>query len=493
MPSRKRCPNGTRFNRKTGACETQKNKRAKCPNGTRRNKQSGRCEPPLEPTKLEDALRRIRATERIRHFFLKNKHKIRSLFLKGVCAESGQCLAFGTHAEKIRRFFGGFTSFAFLTGIKKIGASSANGLIYELKYTHQNYTSYAVLKMNAAPNTDSLLYEKLTGDTINRYSKYYPCFVETYGSYTVPKELWTKLMKRIHPLLQKKDLTEFSLDPNDSYDKVESCRPAYYKTKALLIQHIKPQPAYATFGDCLKYTWFIDTDLPFVLYQIYSVLGALANDFTHYDLHLQNVLMYRVKTYYYIVCHYHYADGSVLTFKSRYLPKIIDYGRSYVRHPDARESCEEFRKSLCAIKNCNPSGHPCGTKYGYTWLDPAPNSEFINSTKPNMSHDLRLAHRAKTEMKKAGYDNGCLFDVLDRVIFTNKYGTKEEVVSGCDEGSIHNVKDMARAMHDFIQLPNIVKRSVDRYAGYRSLGDMHIYLDGSRPVRFDPSAPAPTP
>jgi len=490
MPSRKRCPNGTRFNRKTGACETQKNKRAKCPNGTRRNKKTGRCETPLgESTKLEDALRRIRATERIRHFFLKNKHKIRSLFLKGVCADSGQCLAFGTHAEKIRQFFGGFTSFAFLTGIKKIGASSANGLIYQLKYTHQNYTSYAVLKMNAATNTDSLLYEKLTGDTINRYSKYYPCFVETYGSYTLPKELWTKLMSRTSPLLKKKDLTEFSLDPNDSYDKVESCRPAYYKTKALLIQHIKSQSKYATIGDCLKHTSFVETDLPFVLYQIYSVLGALANQFTHYDLHTSNVLMYQIKTTHYIVCHYHSTDGSKISFKSKYLPKIIDYGRSYVRHPDAPESPEEFRKSLCAIKNCNQPSKPCGTKYGYRWLNPAPNKDYINSTKNNISHDLRLASMVKERIKKAGHNTGSMIDLLDRVVFTNKYGTKEETDSGADKGIIYNVKDMAFAMHNFIQLPNVVKQNVEGYDSHVSLGDMHVYLDGSRPVRFDPETP----
>jgi hypothetical protein len=39
----KRCPNGTRKNNKTGNCD--KKKLPKCPNGTRRNKNTGNCEP----------------------------------------------------------------------------------------------------------------------------------------------------------------------------------------------------------------------------------------------------------------------------------------------------------------------------------------------------------------------------------------------------------------------------------------------------------------
>jgi hypothetical protein len=50
----KRCPNGTRRNKKTGHCESTKQKspsvlsvklkNKRCPNGTRRNKKTGACE-----------------------------------------------------------------------------------------------------------------------------------------------------------------------------------------------------------------------------------------------------------------------------------------------------------------------------------------------------------------------------------------------------------------------------------------------------------------
>ena len=46
---KKRCPKGTRRNKKTGNCEplkkTNHGKRPRCPNGTRRNKKTGNCEP----------------------------------------------------------------------------------------------------------------------------------------------------------------------------------------------------------------------------------------------------------------------------------------------------------------------------------------------------------------------------------------------------------------------------------------------------------------
>ena len=54
MEQKKRCPNGSRRNKKTGLCEPTTNvdkqnssakpARKRCPNGTRRNKKTGLCE-----------------------------------------------------------------------------------------------------------------------------------------------------------------------------------------------------------------------------------------------------------------------------------------------------------------------------------------------------------------------------------------------------------------------------------------------------------------
>jgi hypothetical protein len=42
-PQKKRCPNGSRRNKRTGECDKKILKR--CPNGTRKNKITGKCEP----------------------------------------------------------------------------------------------------------------------------------------------------------------------------------------------------------------------------------------------------------------------------------------------------------------------------------------------------------------------------------------------------------------------------------------------------------------
>ena len=44
MPIRKRCPNGTRKNKKTGNCEKKSSIKKRCPNGSRRNNKTGNCE-----------------------------------------------------------------------------------------------------------------------------------------------------------------------------------------------------------------------------------------------------------------------------------------------------------------------------------------------------------------------------------------------------------------------------------------------------------------
>jgi hypothetical protein len=47
-PTTKRCPNGSRRNKRTGECDKNTSvsvKPKRCPNGTRKNKITGKCEP----------------------------------------------------------------------------------------------------------------------------------------------------------------------------------------------------------------------------------------------------------------------------------------------------------------------------------------------------------------------------------------------------------------------------------------------------------------
>ena len=195
---------------------------------------------------------------------------------------------------------------------------------------------------------------------------------------------------------------------------------------------------------------------------------------------------------------YHYHMGSdVFSFKSKYMLKIIDYGRSYFN------GSENIRRTLCNTTKCNPD---CGKNFGFSWLDPRnknnPYSHYISSTISNESHDLRLlsmlnkiySTRASTMVKDY------LQFILDKVQYSDEYGTKNNSALG---GNLHinNVSDAFMKFKNLFLLlnqPDLIDRgSLDSvsliyaidfyeeiskyeslYAPDTKLGDLHVYDDG---------------
>jgi hypothetical protein len=108
-----------------------------------------------------------------------NPNKIRenrARYLNGVCSDSGVCIAFGKHVNKIKKHFGGFVKFDNVKSIRKIGAVSENGFVKEIEYEHAGYKSHAVLKSSSKKFADNLYYEYLAGVFINMVSKFVPNF-----------------------------------------------------------------------------------------------------------------------------------------------------------------------------------------------------------------------------------------------------------------------------------------------------------------------------
>ena len=66
----------------------------------------------------------------------------------------------------------------------------------------------------------------------------------------------------------------------------------------------------------------------------------------------------------FIQYHYHYKDNTILTFNSPYIPKIIDYGRSYFDNGNV--SSKSIYDKICNTAECDT----CGSDYGFGWLDP---------------------------------------------------------------------------------------------------------------------------
>jgi len=487
LNSRKRCPNGTYRNKQTGNCEPKKHKQTKtqkrCPNGTYRNKKTGNCDPKrannrksfsivsLTPTPTPSPIEREKEIKIIQRFMLKTTQKRRTHFLKSVCSDAGVCIAFGKETKKINDFFGGFTHFRHISGIKQIGAPSANGFVVEIQYSKDNYNAHTILKNSKSKSSDNLAYEYFVGQFINIQNKRFPCFLETYG-----------LFVRNQPNLQFNTLfaDQLSIISNNSEEKIYSISCKNSDRLSVLIQHISHAK---TLSDKMLIPSFNKYELLFVLYQVYMPLMCLKNEFTHYDLHYNNVLLYEPIVGKYIQYHY-FVDGTEITFKSRYIAKIIDYGRCFFHISDTKNSLQ-LQKQLCKDKECNPK---CGNYFGYGWLNKNgfnKNNHFINSKEPNISHDLRLLQILKYYNRNYNFPS-YLDKLLAKVNYVTLTGTNPNITSGIPN-TINNVQDAYYMLETLVTHEIIQQQNEKFYENMTKLGDLYIFNEQNKPMQFNPN------
>ena len=414
--------------------------------------------------------------------------------------------------KKIIDFFHGFVDFEYVQPpIKRIGAISANGFVKEIKYERNGYLAHAVLKSSVKPNSDNLVYEYIVGQFINQVSRSFPCFVETYGLYYYKNANAWKHMRDTSTIRTNVLRDSLQLqDPKDVFNYSKMC--AKSKFACILIQHLNH---VKSFGDIFKHRSYNDPliihfllyEALFVFYQIYLPLTILRNSFTHYDLHHDNVLLYEPVHGKYIEYHYHYKEGSKLQFKSKYIVKIIDYGRSFFQFISTRTDLNplDIYKGLCSEKNCSP----CGENFGFTWLEEDRSKDnqsyFINSLYSNQSHDMRLLYNFHTNfISQHNYskqdmnpEEMIIYDdmkqMLSKIVYGvhlkdkgKNYGTIEAKHSGLPD-KIYYVGDIEKALREIIMTNPYVKIMNDHIYSdpNNKIGDMYIYTDGS-PMRFEP-------
>ena len=452
-------------------------------------------------------------TRKLERFMRKlDPHKlranVRARYLNAVCSDSGVCVAFGTHVNKIKKHFDGFVNFNHVTYLRKIGTVSENGFVKELEYEHAGYKAHAVLKSSTKPYADNLYYEYLVGIFINNASKYMPNFVETYGVYkyntndeynkmrllTATKSELSGLRLIRTPVVPKSHIKKEQQQTERNHLK-DACE--YSKHMCVLIQHIKDAQ---TLQDKCQSVSFVAKDLPFALFQVYWALVALKNDFTHYDLHTENVLIYEPVKNSHIQYFYHFTDGTVVAFKSSYIAKLIDYGRSFYNYgnpnPTPKFNIEHDSKSvystICKIPECNPR---CGYNFGFGWFAP---SKGICSQMSNVSQDLRLLallhdrfndiraynlQQSKT-ITNIKYQNPLLLKLCKKVKYENAFDTPQVTALGYP-AAINNIFDAFMALKELVQNPFFVATNSTAHAGMRQLGEMHIYQD--RPLEYIPT------
>jgi hypothetical protein len=226
-------------------------------------------------------------------------------------------------------------------------------------------------------------------------------------------------------------------------------------------------------------------------------LAEVSYAYTHYDLHEENVLLYEPVVGSHIEYFYH-IDGEIITFKSKYIAKIIDYGRSFFNqfgNTTSTGSSNAIYDTVCRL--CKPN---CGATNGFGWLSVNPlqlrNVYHICSKIANQSHDLRLLYllgrkpipylKLQQLLAKVVYGKNLApeFDKYGKPIDNSQYGTERNVTDGLP-AKINNVSDASNALLELIQDPISFVKNENAYKSSTKLGELHIYNDGS-PMQYIP-------
>jgi hypothetical protein len=301
--------------------------------------------------------------------------------IKQECPKSLDCLLLNSkHRNKIKELFDDFKTFNTLKTVTPKNTKSQNASVLVLDYNYHEYETSALLKIQKTTQTDSLVYEYLTGLEINHYLPYLPNFLETYGLFEARKP---------HVITQYKNIDIFkgNFKYNNMSDDEMLIQAVKDPTKnALLLEYVHNS---CMLEEKLKDRDFINNELIFVLFQIYYALFQLRDKFAHYDLHSANVLLYSPYKDEYIRFRYH-IDGKTYSFYSKYIVKLIDYGSSYTE-----QSLKIYNK-LCKIDNIP---RRCGRDAGFSVSNKARiDACLLDYKKQNQSSDLRLLYQLKRKI-----------------------------------------------------------------------------------------------
>jgi|688.fasta_scaffold09100_7 hypothetical protein len=452
--------------------------------------------------------------------------------LNVACKNPGNCLALGVYGSYIKQYFDNFRNLSLVDNpkIKRIGTASGNGFIIEVPFTKNSFTAYTALKCSAKPGADNLFYEYYVGKFfINNYLNIFPCFVETYDCYTFNDERSWSMLKNLpnskdneeeedeeddeedeedeeddeeekgqvatNPndidlknMITRKNISEKRISGNN-YDSEDnemfglSCEEN--KRLCVLIQHF--DNFRSLMEEYEKNVLNTKLEIFNILYQAYFPLTILKDVYTHYDLHANNVFLYKPydgKNY--VQMRYHLISGRIIEFPSEYIVKIIDYGRNYFDN-GLTNTKAILNNYVCNNTRCNPD---CGKEFGYSVIQ---GDEYnpkamtkIFPNKKNISQDLRFAAHFYSFLKT--------LDLFDTFFYGNKYGSTTIVQAsqtgtpeklGGDNRNIHNIVNFRSFLEAHIDNWNnvIAKIKIKKYKTWQKKATMDIYED-KRPYTF---------
>jgi hypothetical protein len=326
---------------------------------------------------------------------LNNQTRQQKLYamLQRVCSESSDCLILGKYTNLVKQYFHNFTKL--FNFVKLIGTPSTNGFVNECLYIRDNYEAFCVLKSSQNEESDNLFFEWYIGHFfINKLVPKFPCFMETYqvgyyekttgnGAYNFFKTATTLTAVDASAI---KDFHFLNSITATNMAEVSCSRP---KKFAVLIQHMKDPMSLSQFIRQNKATEYgFNVDMVQIFLQIFIPLGTLADRFTHNDLHNENVLLYTIPNNNYITLKYILGNNKPdIEIKTRYIVKLIDYGRSYFRMNKNRSSTRFFNDMVAKDPKCRRNQD----NIGYSWFTPLDTRHYyISQLESNISKDLWL-------------------------------------------------------------------------------------------------------
>lgn len=488
------------------------NKTAKRKNGYRK-KESGKNTTKKRNIRKGGIKKRVKSMrggiqEDLRNFEYKlsNVEGRLSQYLRTICPNSGFCITFGRENDKIKSFFDGFSNFKYISSPVTLLTSGVSGFVNEIIFERDGYKVSTILKSSIKNSSDNLFYEAYIGmNYINPLNRFFPCFLETYGFFRNDESFWNDMKKtNLIGIRQNKDIEmnipsvtseEFAsyftkLDTSLEKNINITCKDA--KLNCLLTQYIDEPISFLSFLEKNLGQLYFDVELLQILWQVYSVLTSLTIEFTHYDLHYENVLLYTIPDNKYMELNYYNYTGfgpnvkeiPIVKIKTRYIVKIIDYGRCYT------PLTSEYYKEICNSENCDkevtlPDNRvlPCGKSNGYNYFyDKLIKKEYYTGTRVrNISHDLRLVNFFKDPYYLSyKHENKILSLIAETLVYDNPYGTNENTSTQ----GVANVVSLSRILIKTLVEEDFVKRNNFNFERYEKAGTMNIYLDRSKELEY---------
>jgi len=315
----------------------------------------------------------------------------------------------------------------------------------------------------------------------------------------------------------------------------------YILQKASLkyVVHTSPPTEVVVFDILNPSGWQSITSMIGFIQMIYFGLAKFANNFTHYDLHNENVLIWPIPENKYVTVHYVNSHGSSeFSFRVKYLPFVIDYGRVYFNNDSTTINSLDIVKYITSnsdvlgediVTECSNSGF--AAQLSETTSTPL--HHHINPVKRNISSDLRLLANLDTFAIDSNLDQlpnvraqfsnvmnlyqsvyfprnhirhiAHFLEIIDSVQYETTHSSPEIVPSSSNMPSpsssfssinhrISNVYEASAALNTLVQHPDFVLQNTNEISDNSTdkYGDLYMFIDSLKPYEFYANIPHST-